>query len=106
MTSDRIAVCELQELPPGERLLIEVRDTKLCLFNVEGDCLALGATCVHRGGPICKGERNDETIACPWHGWEYDLTTGAHLGAADASLPTVPVTVENGTVYLDASSVD
>jgi nitrite reductase/ring-hydroxylating ferredoxin subunit len=103
MQSDRIAVCDVAALPPGERLLIEVDDAEVCLLNVDGDRFALGATCAHRGGPICKGKRSDGTIACPWHGWEYDIATGEHLGAAEASLPAYHPTAEDGTVYLDVS---
>lgn len=117
MTRNRFAVCDVKDLPPGERLLVEVddrdgvdsdradlADAEICLFNVDGDLFALGARCAHRGGPICKGDRTDEIVVCPWHGWEYDIETGAHLGAADARLPSYPVAIEDGTVYLAMES--
>jgi nitrite reductase/ring-hydroxylating ferredoxin subunit len=116
MSASRIAVCDIEELPSGERLLVEVDDEEICLLNVDGDLFALGARCAHRGGPICKGELRDPAsedddsgshdlaVVCPWHGWTYDVETGGRVGPTDHSLPAYPVAVEDGTVYLVVES--
>lgn len=116
------AVCPLDELPAGERVAHETADGReIAVLNVEGELFAISNTCAHRGGPICEGkvqgalvgefvepgERVEESfaddlaIACPWHGWEYDLATGVHLGDEDIGIPTYDVSVEDGTVYLE-----
>lgn len=111
MSRDRLEVCDVAELPPGERLLVEVDDEDVCVFNVEGELFALGARCAHRGGPICKGELGagshdnrtdgDElTVTCPWHGWAYDVETGRRIGPTDHSIGSYTVHVDNETVYL------
>jgi nitrite reductase/ring-hydroxylating ferredoxin subunit len=112
MPQDRLEVCDVEQLPPGERLLVEVDDKAVCVLNVEGELFALGARCAHRGGPICKGELGadrrtdgDElTVTCPWHGWTYDVATGRRIGPTDHSLGTYSVLVENETVYLVVDS--
>ena len=35
-------------------------------------------------------------IACPWHGFEYDVRTGLHPGAADIALTAVAVQIHSG----------
>lgn len=73
--------------------------------------------CPHQSGPLCLGvvsgrlesqgpgsmEVDDErpVIACPWHGWEFDLARGRALWEDGYAVKVVPVHVENGRVLLD-----
>ena len=86
-------VATVDEIPPGERKIVEIGGRSLGIFNIKGDFYALRNTCPHQGGPLCQGrltgflmadkpggeyryERRGEILRCPWHGWEYDVTTG------------------------------
>lgn len=117
----RVEVCPEDELPSGERVLVDVDGTAVGVLNVEGEYYAIANECVHQGGPVCAGKVQPElvaefeepgervrerpgdrpVIACPWHGWEYDLETGDHLGDDSLSLPTYDVVFAGGTLYLD-----
>lgn len=60
-----------------------------------GELRAVRDRCPHKAADICKGilggtwlpsapgeltfGRQGEIVACPWHGYEYDLATGAEL---------------------------
>jgi nitrite reductase/ring-hydroxylating ferredoxin subunit len=44
--------------------------------------------------------REGEIVACPWHGWEYDLLTGKMLADERIRLKRYPVEVRDGTVYV------
>jgi nitrite reductase/ring-hydroxylating ferredoxin subunit len=49
------------------------------------------------------GERFDEDevhIVCPWHGWEYVLPTGECAAAPGLGLKRIPVTIDDGRIYL------
>ena len=37
-------------------------------------------------------------MACPWHGWEFEIPTGACLADARFRLQTFPVAVEDAVV--------
>ena len=86
-------VATVDEIPPGERKIVEIGGRSLGIFNIKGDFYALRNICPHQGGPLCQGrltgflmadkpggeyryERRGEILRCPWHGWEYDVTTG------------------------------
>ncbi|MFW5917884.1 MAG: Rieske (2Fe-2S) protein [Haloferacaceae archaeon] len=118
--SDRVEVAAVEELPPGEREIVTVEGRSIGVFNVDGEYYALENACCHEGGPVCEGKLQSAlvgeytepgqrvaesfsgppAIACPWHGWEYDVTTGEHLGDSDVRLPTFEVVVEDGVVTL------
>ncbi len=82
----------VEEIPPGERKVVEVAGRLIGVFNIEGEFFALRNRCPHQGGPLCKGRltgflqarvpgeytyiRKGEILRCPWHGWEFDLKTG------------------------------
>lgn len=65
----------------GESLhCVDVADHTIMLFEKEGQYRALNNRCTHKGGPLCEGERSDDTVTCPWHGAEFDLDTGEPAG--------------------------
>jgi len=47
----------------------------------EGEVCASAATCSHLGGPRDEGERDGDTVVCPWHGSRCDLCTGEVKGS-------------------------
>lgn len=119
--SDRVRVAREEEIEPEEWLVVDVDGTSVGVVNLEGTYYAIENECAHLGGPVCTGRIGREvvaefeesgrrvterlsdtpTVACPWHGWEYDLASGAHLAADDIVLTTYDVTVEDGVVYIE-----
>ncbi|MCX6046000.1 MAG: Rieske (2Fe-2S) protein [Chloroflexi bacterium] len=85
-------VATVDEIPPGQRKLVDVAGRSIGVFNINGDFFALRNSCPHQGGPLCTGRlsgfltasqpgdytytRQGEILRCPWHGWEFDVKTG------------------------------
>ncbi len=55
---------------------VPVGSTMVALANVGGSFYAINNTCLHRGGPLGQGALEGKTVTCPWHGWQFDVTTG------------------------------
>jgi nitrite reductase (NADH) small subunit len=92
------------ELPaPGEAKEFEVAGKFICLANVEGNITAMDNFCMHMGGPLGQGYLDGAKLVCPWHGWEYDATTGELVGDAKSKLALYPIKVENGDVLVELS---
>src|SRR3954454_7585527 len=88
----RWLVARAADVPEGSRLIVDVAGRSVGIFNVEGRFYALLNRCPHRGAELCKGdvldlvlaerpgavrlERGMKLLACPAHGWEYDMETG------------------------------
>jgi len=66
----------------------------VAVFNVEGSYYAIDNTCLHRGGPLGEGELEGEVVTCPWHGWEYNVKTGACINNPSVCVKSYPVLVE------------
>lgn len=90
--SKRHVVCTVDEIPPGSVRIVEVEGRSIGVYNVKGRFYGLRNVCPHQAAPLCKGEitgtnlpsrpgeyiagRQGEIVRCPWHGWEFDITTG------------------------------
>lgn len=83
------------------------------VFHIGDRFYGIRNRCPHQGGPLCVGHihddavadapgaaqiaRNPTRIACPWHGWEYDLATGqSFLGGAEPGVKSYGVALEPG----------
>ena len=142
--SRRVVVKPVREFPPNTREIIQVGRQSIGVLNVNGNFFALRNHCPHQGAPLCLGRisgttlpgppysydygRENEIITCPWHGWEFEISTGASVfnphrvrvrsyevtiepefsgdsdywqpGEEDPSIPTYDVTIEDGWVVV------
>ena len=87
--------------PPGSVLECVAEDRVVALFNVDGQFHALEGLCPHQGGPLGKGRLEGHVVTCPWHGWQFDVTTGINLVMPAAKLETYPVTVAGDEIRVD-----
>jgi nitrite reductase/ring-hydroxylating ferredoxin subunit len=85
-------------IAPGTGVAAEVNGRSIAVFNVGGTFYAIDNTCVHRGGPLGEGELEGDCVTCPWHGWEYNVRTGACINNPSASVKTYQVKVEGTDV--------
>jgi 3-phenylpropionate/trans-cinnamate dioxygenase ferredoxin subunit len=113
----RHVVCPVGELPSGERRIVNIGRRSIGVFHVGDRFYALRNRCPHQGGPLCVGHilgdavadvpgaaavsENPLRIACPWHGWEYDLATGqSFLGPSDPGIKSYGVALEPGAALV------
>jgi len=100
--ADFVKVATLSDLPPGTAKAVEVGGNSVALYNVGGTVYATTNTCPHRGGPLGEGELSESVITCPWHGFQYDVTTGKCQTNPALSLGCHPVRVEGQDVLVQA----
>jgi 3-phenylpropionate/trans-cinnamate dioxygenase ferredoxin subunit len=135
LTVGKHIVGKVSELQPGERRIVEAEGRSIGVFNVHGEYYALRNSCPHQAAPLCLGAikgmtmpskpgeyiwaRDGEILRCPWHGWEFDITTGRSIfnphrmrvkaydvtvepnrDEEDESVETFLVSVEDGWIVL------
>jgi nitrite reductase/ring-hydroxylating ferredoxin subunit len=88
----RFVVGKVSDFRNGDRKIVDVNGTSIGVFRIDDGFYALRNRCPHQFGPLClgtlapraiSGRPGDVTmdsgpplLACPWHGWEYDIATG------------------------------
>ena len=59
--------------------------------------------CAHRGGPLSEGRLSGTRLACPWHGWMFDVRSGeCTFPGRGARVPAYPVQVTDGEIWVQA----
>ncbi|HEX6984282.1 MAG TPA: Rieske 2Fe-2S domain-containing protein [Planctomycetaceae bacterium] len=99
MSLHRVAAVE--DLPPGSGREVTAGDRVVALFRVGDEFYAMDGICPHAGGPLGKGYVSGTRVTCPWHGWQFDVTTGRHCLTPNIVHETFPVVVEGGEVYVE-----
>lgn len=97
-----LRAARMEEIPPGTIREIQVDGNKaVALANVEGKLYAINNTCMHRGGPLGQGELLGKAVTCPWHGWQYDVTTGKILMNPAVGVECYPVELRGDDIFID-----
>ncbi|MGH7948537.1 MAG: Rieske (2Fe-2S) protein [Candidatus Binataceae bacterium] len=96
-----IKVATRADVPEGAGTTVEAAGRKIALFNVGGKFFAIDNTCKHRGGPLGEGELDGVNVTCPWHGWEYDVTTGANLDDPNVKVACFAVKTDGDDILIE-----
>jgi len=96
----RTKVADVAEVGDGQAKVVEVDGRSVAVFNVAGRFYAIDNLCPHRGGPLGEGDVEGPVVVCPWHGWRWDVTTGANANNPAVRVSCYPVTVEQGSIFV------
>ncbi len=91
------------DIPAGEGKVVKVSGKDVALFNINGKFYAIDNTCKHRGGPLGEGFLDNNTVTCPWHGWQYDVPTGKCITTPTLHQEKYHVKVEDNKILISIS---
>ena len=97
-------ICPVEDLPAGEKRLVELDDLEIGVFNCNGTLYAIEDRCSHDDGPLAEGELDEATctVECPRHGSRFDLKTGKPLTLpAYEPVDIFPVVVADDVIKLE-----
>lgn len=95
-----VRVASQSDLPVGSSKELEFRGRVVALFNLNGQIYALDGICPHAGGPLSAGTIDGTVVTCPWHGWQFDVTTGRNVYNSACAQHCYEVKVEGGDILL------
>ena len=116
----RHVVAPVSEIAPGTCKIVSISGRSIGVYNVKNEFFALINRCPHEGAPLCAGlvvgtneyapdapgrlrrVKDGQIVRCPWHHWEFDITTGLALAHPRKRVRTYEVEVADGKVYLTA----
>lgn len=122
----RVVVGRVSDFGNGDRKIVDVNGKSVGIFRIDDQFYALRNRCPHQFGPLCLGtlapraisgapgevtmDSGPPLLACPWHGWEYDIATGQSFmgpgrGAMSARCYDVSVLPGSELVEADAGEM-
>lgn len=104
MSGTWVDVAATSDIEEDDVISVEIEDTEVAVFNVEGDFYATHGVCTHEYACLADGLPLDGVIECPLHNGRFDIKTGKALGApVHENLKTYPTKVEDGRVLVQFS---
>ena len=107
MIGDWLDIGSVDQITPGTaRTLPVVGADEIAVFRTQkNEFYALVNKCPHKQGPLSQGIVHGNVVTCPLHNWNISLKTGEALGEDKGCVPTIPMKVDAGRMYLLRSGV-
>jgi nitrite reductase/ring-hydroxylating ferredoxin subunit len=100
-TYKEVLVAQADEIPDGQRKIVQIEGRSIGVFHHKGEWVALRNYCLHAGGPVASGKLEGDELVCPWHGFRYCLTNGELLVDPALKLEKYEVIVKDNAVFLN-----
>ncbi len=95
------------DLAEGQPKRVEADGVPVMLLRLDGEVVAISATCTHLGGPLDEGKIEGDTVTCPWHGSVFCVRDGKLLhGPATMPEPSFEVRVQDGRIAVRVQAED
>ena len=96
-----VTVGRVEDVPEGRGATVELHGGReLALYHVGGRFHAIENFCPHKGAPLADGRLAGHTVECDWHGWRFDVRSGACLNRPSEPVETYEVVVEDGWIKI------
>jgi len=97
-----IRVCPLAELAAKRMVVAHGPCGPLLVVHEKGRVFALDNRCPHMGFPLHRGSVEKGILTCHWHHARFDLASGGTFDPWADDVPTAPVEVRDGVVWVGA----
>ena len=95
-----VKVAQKSEIPSDTGKYVQAQGKDIALFKVNDKVCAIEHICPHQGGPLAEGGIEGNVVTCPWHGWQFDVTTGECTFNPSIKQGTFPVKEEGEAVFV------
>lgn len=94
-----VTIGDCADLKVDQMMLVRLDDQRIAVGRTEKGCRAFDDRCTHKGGPLSDGVLICGTVQCPWHGSQFDVSTGeVKAGPATRKIATHRVAESNGQI--------
>jgi len=99
---DKVRVCSISELQPGDKIAIETKGVSILVVNVDGKFYAVSNICTHEYAELVNGIIIDDEITCPLHLSRFKLASGEVLNPpATEPLRTYKVVLDWKDIFVE-----
>jgi nitrite reductase/ring-hydroxylating ferredoxin subunit len=104
--SQRIRVGTVDEVKQHGTLVVSGSDRPLAVFYHQDQIYAIDNRCPHMGFPLHRGTTQDGILTCHWHHARFDLSSGCTFDLWADDVPSYPVDIVDGEVWVTLKSRD
>jgi len=97
-----LIVAKISEIPENGSIIVMVEERKVALFKVDGKVYAMDNTCPHAGGSLGEGHLDGSYVTCPWHAWQFNVTTGDCVTVPQDRIRSYPVEIQGEDIVLNS----
>ncbi len=101
-----IKIGRIDDIPRRGARCVATPQGKIAIFRTGDDrVFAIKDQCPHKGGPLSQGIVHGTSVTCPLHNWVISLETGKALGADEGAVPTIPVRIDDGELFISLEAM-
>ena len=89
----------LARLDSEGRAVVGEGRAAVVVFRLDDGIVAVRNACPHEGNPLVEGELLGDTLTCAFHGWRFDLETGACL-VGDEPVERFPAEIRGDEIWI------
>lgn len=101
--SNFVLATSLSELEKSGAMMVNLKERAVALFKVGTKVYAVDNRCPHMGFPLIKGTVSNGILTCHWHHARFDLETGGTFDQWADDVPSFPVEIRDGDIWVDVS---
>jgi nitrite reductase/ring-hydroxylating ferredoxin subunit len=98
--SDFVPVAKVGEITVGKIRKVVLSGKGVAIYNVDGTFYATSSVCPHQDGALEDGDLQGKIVTCPWHGWMFNVETGASVMNPSIKIETYDVKVEGDEILI------
>lgn len=96
-----VRVARTSDIPSGKICEVQAAGKPVAVANVAGKFFAISGMCAHEAGPLGEGDLDGQIVTCPWHGWQFDVTTGQVIPHGGIGVERYPIEVRGDEIFVD-----
>jgi nitrite reductase/ring-hydroxylating ferredoxin subunit len=96
-----IPVAKINEVPNFGKKVVSASDREILLVNIKGTIFACENECPHQASPLTAAVVKDGHIACPRHGYRFNLADGKCIDHPELTLKIFPVQISGDDILID-----
>ena len=101
VTEGWVTICEAGDITEGfAKIKILPNGERVAVFRQNGKLSAISNACAHQNGPLGEGRVIDCLVTCPWHGFQYDVTSGRSPAPFTEKIPTYNLRLKGSVVQV------
>jgi nitrite reductase (NADH) small subunit len=92
---------KVSEIPNFGKKVITVSGQGVLFINIKGSIFAFENECPHQGSPLTAAVVKDGYIACPRHGYRFNLADGSCSEHPECTLKSYKVEISGDDILVD-----